>query len=103
MAKKENSWVSVTDAMPPSLKRVLVRILLDDKKAHTTVGMYVQKHQEEAEMEYYEDDVLDYSEETGIYYVKQGWYEQQLYSDINYRIDHPVTHWMYLPEAPRKS
>jgi hypothetical protein len=46
---------------------------------------------------------LDYNEDTGDYYLKEGWYESAInwddYSSL-YITDHEITHWMPVPGLP---
>lgn len=87
------------DKNPRGGIRVLGKI--DDK--YTAIVFYVNKHTEQAEDS--EDDEypewLDYDEETGIWYWKEGWYEElEQFASVYDLIWVPrnVTKWIEIPE-----
>lgn len=41
-----------------------------------------------------------YDEETDEFYCEEGWYEDNEYEEIHWKVSDPVTHWMPLPEPP---
>lgn len=46
------------------------------------------------------DERADYDEETDEYYCPVGWYENNEYDEVNWRVEGEVTHWMPLPDLP---
>lgn len=47
-----------------------------------------------------DDDNADYDEASDEYYCPEGWYENNEYDEINWRVEGTVTHWMPLPALP---
>ncbi len=45
----------------------------------------------------------NYDEESDLYFVPRGWWEYGDFAEYNNAIDHPITHWMPLPEPPEES
>jgi hypothetical protein len=48
-----------------------------------------------------DNESSEYSEEKDNYYVREGWYETNEFEECHWKIEHEVTHWMPLPEAPK--
>lgn len=68
------------------------------------IGYYVNKYTLEADSEA-DEDTADYSEESGMFYCIEGWYESICCNDeyCSWRItkeDCNITSWMPLPAAP---
>lgn len=71
------TWVKITpDKMPKSGKLVYVTWKNEQKKRMVVVGMHLDQWQEESGCE---DGARDeYSEKHDKYFIKEGWYEQQV-------------------------
>ena len=104
---RKQEWISVEDRLPESGVRCL--LCCDVKRYDGTHRQYICDgyHAERFKEECYSADdecVTEYNEETDEYYLHEGWYEcinnWDDYSSI--AIDDKVTHWMPLPEPPKK-
>lgn len=95
-------WISVTERMPKAEKPVLV--------------MYTFGNTPKVTKAIYEDGTVlsddsflnwteiweygNYDEESDSYFIPCGWWECGDFAEFNSEINHPVTHWMPLPEPP---
>lgn len=91
-------WISVEDRLPVSGMPVLVACGRQILRAAHAAKFEV----DEDNYGYFNDgDDADYDEVTDTTYWPEGWYEWNQYEEIHWAIvDHPVTHWMLLPNLP---
>lgn len=98
---KEMMWIPVTDHLPATRQRVIVRFVNDYGRKVVTVADYIAPRTVREE-DYISDecpaDFADYEEETDTYWTPGGWYESQETADMNWYIEWPVTEWMEMPE-----
>lgn len=70
-------WIPITpETMPESGKLMYVTWKNDCKKRMVVVGHYLERWKEESDCEDGAND--EYSDQDDKYYIKQGWYEQQV-------------------------
>lgn len=105
--------ISVEDGLPEPEKEVLVLAIRRfvyggdvQERAVITTAMYEDGtiSTEDSEWNWYDIDFI-YDEENDVQYIPEGWWEYRHYNpdDVyNNAIDDEVTHWMYLPEPPKK-
>lgn len=105
--RKQNEWISVDERLPESGVHCL--LCCDIKRIDGTHRQYVCDgfHAERWKISASgvdDDCVTEYNEEDDEYYISKGWYEViknwEEYTSI--AIDDTVTHWMPLPEPPKK-
>jgi hypothetical protein len=96
MAELMQRWIPVGEELPQPLKRVNCKVMFGTSgKPWTAIAQYVPymtvPEDEFMDEEYSGDG--DYNEEEDRYYTPEGWYESNLYSDINYKISDEVISW----------
>jgi len=91
------TWISSVDRLPENDSPVLVCVGVAPNR-RILRAIYAAKFVLEANLEANED--AEYSEEDDTYYCRPGWYEQNEYDEVSWRIDDSVTHWMPLPGFP---
>lgn len=101
-------WIPVSERLPENQKRVLVCGLSNYNHTSRTMfkAEYIRKMTVTADdYGWSEDCDYDYDEEKDENYVPEGWYESIMnwdeYSSVAVT-DFTVTHWMPLPDPPRK-
>ena len=98
------AWISVTDALPKSGVTVLACYRNRLGKLRRIRAHWIAAKTVEANTEDW-DQCSEYDEATDTYYVTEGWFEcidnWGDYSAVAVG-EGDVTHWMPLPEAPRK-
>ena len=95
-------WNKVTDSYPEPELPVIAFVQQAFGKPHNTRrirAIWIPKFACVAEDDY---DEPEYSEEHDEFYVPEGWYEQNEFEDMHWRVDGDVTHWMNLPGPPRE-
>jgi len=95
-------WISVKNKLPDPEKPVLVFVqnVYEGKLTRRLRAFYAPKYtieQGACEDEY---NGYEYNEEKDNYYLCEGWYENNEFDEVNWKIDGDVTHWMPLPEPP---
>lgn len=96
----KSNWISVKDRLPEHQSNVLT---YDGNIKR--LCFYVKKHSEEFYCDDDKCDHFDYHELKDRLYWKEGWYEDLEQFEGNYDsywIVRDVTHWMPLPEPPKK-
>ncbi len=88
--------------MPKSGQHVLFYWLNSLGKSRIGSGYWVHKHTIEADWDYHWDyyKTGDYDEETGTYYVPEGWHEWGWELEFSAEPEGEVTHWHELPKVP---
>jgi hypothetical protein len=102
-----NEWISVDERLPESGVHCI--LCCDMKRIDGTHSQYVCDgyfvERWKIIAHYVDDDcATEYNEIEDEYYLKEGWYEViKNWDDYNsIVIDDTVTHWMPLPEPPKK-
>jgi hypothetical protein len=92
-------WINCSDSMPPVNFSVLAFVsdYYGGGHSRTIRAHWIPKLTVEVDEDY---EGGDYCEERDMYYIEEGWYEQNCYEDINWRVSDKVTHWMRLPPPP---
>jgi hypothetical protein len=90
------SWIPINEEMPEKLIRVLCQVEYGtNKNPWTIIAQYVPpmtvKEEDFMSDEFWGEG--DYNEEEDQYYTPAGWYEANLYSDINYKVSDEVISW----------
>lgn len=91
-------WTRCADAMPPC-QWVLAHYLNSHGNHRVVRACYYPRHHQEA-WDSDMDGATEYDEATDTYYTAEGWYEENDHEDTHWKIDEPVTHWMFLPAPP---
>ena len=98
------SWISVEDELPEAAVRVYAvqqyinevgKIIMWQTMAQYIPPMTINA--DDFLDPYYADDLQEYNEEDDIFYVKEGWFETNIESDINYKIN-DIKYWK--PQFP---
>jgi hypothetical protein len=104
----KSEWISVEERLPESEKIVLVSALSKTfRYRHTLMVAHIGHHEfttEDTGWREYEGDT-EYDEENDCFWIPECWYEVNSVEDNGNWIidsDYDVTHWMPLPEAPKK-
>lgn len=106
-----NVFTSVNDAMPAAKQRCYVWAIATNNVAGVlkdtpfqTMAEYIPARtvlfEDYMDDDYCGDDFGDYDEENDCYWTREGWYEWQSETDVNYFLTAKVTHWMPLFERP---
>lgn len=95
--KAGQEWIPVSDRLPVDCRNVYIRGINDCGMDRTAKAMYCRKFKLEAN-EQTDESLWDYNQEDDEYYLKEGWYESNTSSEIDYVIDFEVTDWQPLPE-----
>lgn len=85
--------------MPPSGKPVLAHGRDNRDNTETIRAMYVSRYSFEID----DDDEFEAGEfdaNCEFFFLKEGWYERNLFDEINWKVELEITHWMPLPEPP---
>jgi hypothetical protein len=105
--RKQSEWISVEERLPESGVHCI--LCCDMKRIDGTHSQYVCDgyfaERWKIIAHYVDDDcATEYNEIEDEYYLKKGWYEViKNWDDYNsIVIDDTVTHWMPLPEPPKK-
>lgn len=99
------NWISCSDKLPETQKRVLVAFTNTYGKTWITCADYIA-HRSVLEEDYMDEQYTDggeYDEENDCCWTTSGWYEHNYEPETNWRINSKVTHWMPLPECPNKN
>lgn len=106
--EKGGEWISVEERLPESEKIVLVSALSKTfRYRHTLMVAHIGHHEfttEDSDWREYEGDT-EYDEENDCFWIPECWYEVNSVEDNGNWIidsDYDVTHWMPLPEPPKK-
>lgn len=96
---KENRWIDANVRLPKSNIPVIVCIEKENIQI-LIIATYFSKFEKEVEnlIDFY---FHDYNEENDTWYLAEGWYEFNFYSEIDIYIEDKVTHWLQLPDKPK--
>ena len=97
----EKKWIKVKNEKPTPNIPVITFGVNNYGKKRTLRAVWVPRFFLESDGEYF--DYVDYNEEKDEYYWPEGWYERNEYDEVNWHVDHEVTHWQPLPEPPSLS
>ena len=97
---KENQWIKVNDRLPEPEQKVIAFYKNPLGKGRTIMAFHAPKFTCGEYID--DDDVTEYDEATDVYYLKEGWYEDNEFEEIHYFVDGNVTHWMPLPSNPEE-
>lgn len=99
-------WVAVSEGLPKARQRVLAFYTNDCGARRIEIACYTPPRTVRAEDflsdDYYGEGYDEYDEENDCFWVVEGWWEDSLEAEINWKIISPVTHWMPLPETPKE-
>lgn len=93
----DTQWVSVADRLPETGKPVLAYFVNEFGKGRRIRAFYAPKHAIEQSVE---SDWFDYDETSDVYWLPEGWYENNEFEETHWHVSGDVTHWMELPEGP---
>jgi hypothetical protein len=94
-----NKWISVEERLP-DLAHVLAFIADNGcGKSRTIRAQYAGEKELELNDES-ECAETEYDDETGKTFCPPGWYEDNEYDEVHWKVDAEVTHWMPLPDPP---
>lgn len=95
------NWIPVDLKLPAHGTNVLATYKNSHGKRRFIIGHYLERWKEES----LDDDNNDeYSEESDMYYLKEGWYENLEnwdYSSVAVS-EGQVSHWIPLPDGPEE-
>ena len=92
-------WTLVEEKLPEYGVSVIVYVKDNCGKNIIIRAMYIAPFTMEQHEDGYDD--ADYDEDKDIYFVKEGWYENNVYEEAHYAVDGNITHWMSLPSPPK--
>jgi hypothetical protein len=92
------TWIPVEQEMPPSGLKVLFCYKNDYGNWRRTCGYFAKKHTIEAIG--WDEGVEPDTDDDGVDFEPEGWYEIPVESEYIFPIINKVTHWMYLPLFP---
>ena len=101
------NWIECMESLPTNYSRILVIIKYHNGNRRITVADYIAPETVLAE-DYLSDDCdMEFSEscydkEKDTYWAPEGFYESNIYHEMNIFINDTVTHWMPLPKLPEK-
>lgn len=102
---KSLQWVSPKDKMPPDQKRVAVIVEMENNSWWTAMAEHISPKTIKSE-DYLSDscesgDLDEYDNEKDCFWVKENWFESNLFSEDNFVIDRPILFWAEI-EKPIK-
>lgn len=106
-----STFISVKESLPRPKQRCYVfaetgsdKPGMMEKTVFQTMAEYIPPRtvlfEDYMDDDYCGDDWGDYDEENDCYWTREGWYEWQSETDVNYFLTAKVTHWMPLFELP---
>jgi hypothetical protein len=100
----ENKWIPVKNKNPRGRIKVLVFFINQWGKKRITIAEFVSYRTIYAENFLHDDcvdnlDLVDI-DDSEVAWVKEGWYEYQEETEMDFKIAGKITHWMSLPEFP---
>ena len=100
--QRGRAWLSVNERLPESGVAVIAFVphFGDGKNSRRIRAQYAAKHTLE---QHAEAEGGDYDEATDTYWCEEGWYEDNEYEDIHWRVSDAVTHWQPLPQPPKEA
>lgn len=98
------TWIKVSDGYPEPELPVIAFVQRAFGNPHNTRrirAMWIPAFTSPADdNDEYESG--EYDEATDEYYIREGWYEQNEFEEIHWKVSGEVTHWMNLPGPPRE-
>lgn len=95
---QQMQWIPASEMLPESGVPVIAYAKDNYKRDIIIRAMYCAPFTEESHEDWVDD--ADYDEDKDLYFVKEGWYENNVYEDAHYSVDGKITHWMSLPNPP---
>lgn len=92
-------WIPVSEMLPVSGRKVISFYRNDNGKPRRIMAYHADPFSIESD----DDDqheAFEYSEENDQYYLREGWYENNEFDDVNWCVSGCITHWMELPPPP---
>lgn len=98
-------WKSPAEEMPPDQKRVAVIIEMENGSWWTTMAEHISARTVHSE-DYLSDDcepgnLDEYDEEKDCYWVKENWFESNLFDENNWVINRPILFWALIEKPDR--
>lgn len=103
--QKVLNWKPPTNEMPPDQKRVAVIIEMENGSWWTTMAEHISANTVLSEDYLSEDcepgNLDDYDKVKDCYWVKENWFESNLFNDENHVINRPVLFWALIEKPGR--
>jgi len=102
--REENRWIPVSERLPESLQPVFAKVKTNGK-IFITAAQYVAPKTVLASNfldDEYREGAEEYDEEIDDYWVVEGWWENSIEADVNWKLSGEVIAWRPLPAAPEE-
>ena len=93
------NWTPVAERLPADGRKVIAYYQNENGKHRRIMAYYASQFALEGS----EEDQLEateYHAEKDQYFLREGWYENNEFDDVNWRVGGEITHWMELPPPP---
>jgi len=100
LAACRSEWIPVSDRFPEPGVKVIAYYKNYLEKDRRIMAFYAPRFTVEAIDEDEDNGADEYCEEEDRYYFTEGWYEENEFDEVHWKVEGNVTHWMQLPKVP---
>jgi len=102
--KAENEWIPCETRLPESLRPVFAKVKMNGKIFIVAAQYVAPKTVLASDFldDEYREGAEEYDEEMDDYWVVEGWWENSIESDVNWKLSGEVIEWRPLPAAPEE-
>lgn len=93
-------WIETAAKLPESGRKVIAYYENANGKPRRIMAFYAPQYDIESSIDD-DHEAYEYCEAKDTYYLVEGWYENNEFDEVNWRVYGEITHWMPLPDPPQ--